>query len=56
MTRALSEAQRAAITEKIPLGILGTVEDVAEMVGFLSTNASKYVTGQVLGVNGGLYI
>jgi 3-oxoacyl-[acyl-carrier protein] reductase len=56
MTRALTDAQRSAITEKIPLGILGSVDDVAEMVAFLASDSSKYVTGQVLGVNGGLYI
>jgi 3-oxoacyl-[acyl-carrier protein] reductase len=56
MTHALNDAQRSAITEKIPLGILGSPQDVAEMVGFLASDGSKYVTGQVLGVNGGLYI
>jgi 3-oxoacyl-[acyl-carrier protein] reductase len=56
MTQALNEAQRKAITENIPLGTLGSPSDVAEMVAFLATDASRYVTGQVLGVNGGLYI
>ena len=56
MTQNLNDAQRSAITEKIPLGILGSPSDIAEMVGFLSVDASKYITGQVLGVNGGLYI
>jgi 3-oxoacyl-[acyl-carrier protein] reductase len=56
MTGALNEAQKLAITEKIPLGSLGQASDIAEIVGFLSSNASKYITGQVIGVNGGLYI
>ena len=56
MTLALSDAQRAAITDHIPLGTLGTPQDIAEIVGFLSTDASRYITGQVLRVNGGLYI
>jgi 3-oxoacyl-[acyl-carrier protein] reductase len=56
MTGALTEAQRTAITDNIPLGTLGTPADVAELVGFLSTDCSKYITGQVIGVNGGLYI
>ena len=56
MTQALSEAQRSAITENIPLKTLGSTSDVAELVGFLATDASKYITGQVIGVNGGLYI
>lgn len=56
MTLALTEAQRLSITENIPLKSLGSTSDVAELVGFLSTDASKYITGQVIGVNGGLYI
>jgi 3-oxoacyl-[acyl-carrier protein] reductase len=56
MTGALSEEQKKAITEKIPLGTLGQASDVAEMVGFLASDASRYLTGQVIGVNGGLYI
>lgn len=56
MTESLNEAQKTAIVENIPLGVLGQVSDVAEIVGFLSTDASKYITGQVIGVNGGLYI
>jgi len=56
MTLALNEAQKKAITDHVPLGCLGTPDDVAEIVGFLSTAQSKYITGQVIGVNGGLYI
>ncbi len=56
MTDALTEAQKTAIIENIPLGSLGKPSDVAEIVGFLSSDASRYITGQVIGVNGGLYI
>ena len=56
MTEVLTEAQKAAIIENIPLGALGKTSDVAEIVGFLSSDCSQYITGQVIGVNGGLYI
>jgi 3-oxoacyl-[acyl-carrier protein] reductase len=56
MTGALNEAQKKAITDGIPLGSLGTGQDVAEMVGFLAEDQSRYITGQIIGVNGGLYI
>lgn len=56
MTGALNDEQKKAITEKIPLGTWGQASDVAEMVGFLASDASRYLTGQVIGVNGGLYI
>ncbi len=56
MTDALNEAQKTAITDKIPLSRLGSTADIAEIVGFLSGPGSTYITGQVIGVNGGLYI
>ena len=56
MTGALNEAQKKAITDQVPLGTLGTPQDVAEIVGFLAGPGSRYITGQVIGVNGGLYI
>lgn len=56
MTGALNETQKKAITDSIPLGSLGTPQDVAEIVGFLAGPGSRYITGQVIGVNGGLYI
>jgi 3-oxoacyl-[acyl-carrier protein] reductase len=56
MTGALNETQKKAITDNIPLGKLGQTTDIAELVGFLASNASQYITGQVIGVNGGLYI
>ncbi len=56
MTGALNDAQKKAITDNIPLGTLGQTTDIAELVGFLAGPSSKYITGQVIGVNGGLYI
>jgi 3-oxoacyl-[acyl-carrier protein] reductase len=56
MTGALTPEQKEAITRNIPLGTLGQASDVAEMVGFLASDAARYLTGQVIGVNGGLYI
>jgi 3-oxoacyl-[acyl-carrier protein] reductase len=54
MTAGLPEAQRQALQGQIPLGRLGTVEDVAQTVRFLASGAASYVTGQVIHVNGGL--
>ena len=54
MTDALNEAQRAAILSKIPAGAMGTGEDVAAAVVFLSSREAGYVTGQTLHVNGGM--
>jgi 3-oxoacyl-[acyl-carrier protein] reductase len=56
MTRALAEAQRGALLAQIPLGRLGSVEDVAAAVGYLASPAAGYVTGCVLHVNGGMYM
>jgi 3-oxoacyl-[acyl-carrier protein] reductase len=56
MTGALTDAQKEAILRTVPLGFLGNPEDVANVVAFLASPASRYITGQVIGVNGGLYI
>lgn len=56
MTESLTETQKEAILRSIPLGSLGTAEDVASLVAFLASPGSRYVTGQVIGVNGGMYI
>lgn len=56
MTDALDEKQKAAIESRIPLQRLGTVDDIAQSVSFLLSDASLYITGQVLQVNGGLYL
>jgi len=54
MTRALSEDVRQKLPETVPLGRLGTVEDVAASVAFLLSDAASYITGEVLDVNGGM--
>lgn len=54
MTAALSAEVRAKYSEQIPLGFLGKPEDVAKTVAFLASEDAKYVTGQVIGVDGGL--
>lgn len=56
MTQALPEKVKEELQKLIPLDRLGTPEDVANAVLFLVTNASDYVTGQVVHVNGGLYM
>ena len=54
MTRDLPEQAKTALVERIPLGRLGSAEDVAGVVRFLASDAAAYVTGQVIHVNGGL--
>lgn len=56
MLRALGEETCALLSEEIPLGRLGTPEDVAGAVAFLASDDAAYITGQVLSVNGGLVI
>ena len=56
MTRALSDAQRAALLSQIPLGRLGAASDVAAAVVYLVSDAAGYVTGSTLHVNGGLHM
>ena len=56
MTSALSEQVRAAYVGSVPLGRLGTSDEVAAAVCFLCGPDAGYVTGQVLAVNGGLYM
>lgn len=56
MTAKLSEEQKAAIRAGIPLGTIGRVEDVAALVSFLLSDAARYITGEVVKVDGGLYI
>ena len=56
MTRALAEAQRAALNTQIPLGRLGQPADVAAAVAFLCSPDGAYITGETLHVNGGMYM
>jgi 3-oxoacyl-[acyl-carrier protein] reductase len=54
MTSELSEQVRSALLERIPLGRLGSVAEIADVVHFLASDAAAYITGQVIHVNGGL--
>jgi 3-oxoacyl-[acyl-carrier protein] reductase len=56
MTRDLPEKAREAFLQNIPLGRAGTPEDVAELVCFLASPASSYITGQCITIDGGLTI
>ena len=56
MTEALKDEAKQKLLEMIPLGRLGKPEDVAEAVLFLAGERSSYITGQVLAVNGGIYM
>ena len=56
MTRAITDAAREEWASKIPLRRLGTPEDVAAAVCFLASDEASYITGQVLAVNGGMYM
>ena len=56
MTADLPEARRTEYLSVIPAGRLGTVCEVADLVGFLARREAGYITGQVIGINGGLYI
>jgi 3-oxoacyl-[acyl-carrier protein] reductase len=56
MTKVLPDAQRAALTAQIPLGRLGSPEDIAHAVAFLASPHAGYITGTTLHVNGGMYM
>ena len=56
MTRALPDEQRDVLLSQIPLGRLGSPDDVAAAVAFLASDAAQYITGETLHVNGGLYM
>ncbi len=56
MTAEMTEDQKAALLGAVALGRLGKPEEVAELVAFLSGPGAAYITGQILGVNGGLYM
>ena len=56
MTRAIADSARDEWASKIPLRRLGTVDDIAAAVCFLASDEASYITGQVLAVNGGMYM
>jgi 3-oxoacyl-[acyl-carrier protein] reductase len=56
MTEDMTEKAQETMTQQIPLGRPGSANDVANAVIFLASEQSAYITGQVLGVNGGMYM
>lgn len=56
MTDALPEDKRQELAAQIPLARLGSAEDIANAVLFLASESAGYITGQVIGVNGGMYM
>ena len=56
MTEVLSEKNKVAMLEQIPLGRFGKPQDVTAVVAFLASDAASYITGQVIHVSGGMYM
>jgi 3-oxoacyl-[acyl-carrier protein] reductase len=56
MTKAITEQAREQWESRIPLQRLGTTDDIAAAVCFLASDEASYITGQVLAVNGGMYL
>ena len=56
MTMNIAEKVKIYLTSKIPMGKLGTGEDVSNCVAFLSSEQASYVTGETIHVNGGMYM
>jgi len=56
MTQNLPESAQAKLTEKIPLGRIGSDREVAYGVRFLASDEASYITGEILNINGGLYM
>ena len=54
MTECLSDGVKAAAVEQIPMKHFGETEDVANLVAFLASDAARYITGQVISVDGGM--
>jgi 3-oxoacyl-[acyl-carrier protein] reductase len=55
MTSSLPDNQKEALASQIPMGRLGTADEIAQAVLFLASNGGSYITGQTLHVNGGMY-
>ena len=56
MTDKISEKFKSELISKIPMSRLGTGEDIANTIAFLSSDSSSYITGETIHVNGGMYM
>ena len=56
MTTNIAEKVKLFLTSRIPMGRLGSGEDVSNCVAFLSSDSASYITGETLHVNGGMYM
>ena len=56
MTDRLGDKAKEAMLDQIPMGRIGTPEEVAGVVAFLASPAADYITGQVINVSGGMYM
>jgi 3-oxoacyl-[acyl-carrier protein] reductase len=56
MTHVLKDEQKSRITQNIPMGRIGNAEEVAAAVRFLASDEASYITGNVIDVNGGMYM
>lgn len=56
MTEALSDEQKQAMLERVALGRMGAVDEVAQLVSYLVSDAAAYITGETIHINGGLYM
>ena len=56
MTGVLSDKQKELVLGQISLGRYGTPEDVAKTAAFLASDSASYITGQVIGVDGGMIL
>ena len=56
MTAAIPEKARTAMLAQIPAGRAGEVQEVADLVAFLVSDKAAYITGQVININGGLFM
>lgn len=56
MTDQLNEKQKEGILSQIPMKLMGSVDDIANSIGFLVSDEASYITGETLNVNGGMYM